>query len=204
MSNRTKINYRKIAEEHYGVSVSGMHVHHKDGNCHNNSPENLVICTPQEHADYHRELGQETIALLIEGQSDVQNWFSVIGKIGAEKSKGVPRNTYIMSVEALKQRSDARNCKGDPLNTKLCLRGESRTENQKIGKLKETETRRSRGRNSTEVQQFEEFRKLGIEAAKQSLSGSKKLFHPVDKTIKFAKPNSDKWMYLLNNGYIVN
>ena len=201
--NRTKTNYRKIAEDYYGISVKGMHVHHIDGDCHNNNPENLVICTAKQHADFHREMGQEHIALLLEGQNE-DNWFSVIGKIGAEKSKNVPRSKYTMTQEALTQRINARKCKGDQINTKLSLKGEDRTDMQKIGKIKASKTRKDRGLTEKEINQLNDFRKLGQEAAKLALTGSKKFIHPINNTVKFAKPNSEKWFNLLNDGYVIN
>jgi hypothetical protein len=58
------MNYRKICKEHYGYTdqqMKGMHVHHIDGNHNNNSPENLLLCTPQEHATYHEHMGHDYI-----------------------------------------------------------------------------------------------------------------------------------------------
>ena len=83
---RTKVNYRNIAEIYYGISAKGMHVHHKDVDCHNNDPKNLVICTVIEHAEYHRKLGQNTIADML---------------------LGIKTGNYTLSDKALKQRADA-------------------------------------------------------------------------------------------------
>jgi len=36
-----------------------MHLHHRDSNSRNNSIENLVVCTPEEHVEFHRQLGHK-------------------------------------------------------------------------------------------------------------------------------------------------
>ena len=49
---------RRIFKRHYGRKVKeGYHLHHTDGNCFNNSISNLVECTPEEHLEYHKQLG---------------------------------------------------------------------------------------------------------------------------------------------------
>lgn len=51
-----RVNYRKICQEHYGYTdeeMKGMDVHHIDGNHANNSPENLMIISPADHALIH-------------------------------------------------------------------------------------------------------------------------------------------------------
>lgn len=63
---RTRVNYKKIYEDYYGTKVpKGMHVHHKDGNSHNNDPHNLVVVTPEEHVKLHELLGHKIIGSFI-------------------------------------------------------------------------------------------------------------------------------------------
>jgi hypothetical protein len=53
-------NYRKIYCLYYGLSLKdlkGYHIHHIDGNHQNNHPENLMKCTPEEHAELHKQEG---------------------------------------------------------------------------------------------------------------------------------------------------
>jgi len=200
---RTTVDYRTIAETYYNRSVSGMHVHHIDGNSHNNDPKNLFICAAEEHAQLHRDMGQEQIALLLEGQVPKgTDWFSVIGKLGSEKSKGVLRSGYSVSEKAYKQRCYARSCKGNQKETKLSLQGESRTNKQKQGSVKAVESKKSREMTELERKQLNDFCKKGLEAAKLALIGSKKFIHPITGKTKFAKPNSDKWFQLLKENYI--
>lgn len=49
--------YLKIYKEYYGDIPKGYHVHHKDFNPYNNSPENLIAISPEEHAKIHIEAG---------------------------------------------------------------------------------------------------------------------------------------------------
>lgn len=41
--------HRRIYEDNYGPIPDGYHVHHKDGDTENNSPENLEALSPEEH-----------------------------------------------------------------------------------------------------------------------------------------------------------
>ena len=50
-------NYRKIYEQHYGPITKGYEIHHLDGNRKNNSIENLVCVSIQEHYEIHKKLG---------------------------------------------------------------------------------------------------------------------------------------------------
>lgn len=199
---RTTVNYRKIAEEYYGVSVEGMHVHHKDGNCHNNNPENLVICTAEEHAEYHKNLGQTSISEMLLGQG-TGNWFSAIGTLGGLSRKGSTVENYNVSDLALDQRKNARSSKGDQTNTKISLRGSGRTENQKAGDIKKSISKSTRVLSDAEKTQLSEFTKAGHAASKLACTGSKKLINIETGEIKFAIPNSDKWNRLINLNFIL-
>lgn len=42
--------HRRIYEDTYGPIPDGYHIHHKDGNTENNSPENLQALSPSEHS----------------------------------------------------------------------------------------------------------------------------------------------------------
>ena len=62
MSRRPN-EYRKVWEDFHGKKLpKGMHIHHIDGNHQNNSPENLLACTPEEHWQIHFDRG-DTVAL---------------------------------------------------------------------------------------------------------------------------------------------
>jgi hypothetical protein len=55
---RYSTNYRKIYEEHHGLipkepNGRSYEIHHIDGDHNNNSPNNLVAVTLQEHYDIH-------------------------------------------------------------------------------------------------------------------------------------------------------
>ena len=84
MSTRTKVNYRKIWENHHQACIiKGMHIHHIDGDSHNNNPDNLMICTPEEHWNIHKEQGdiQCLNGRFIQGASEA-------GKIGGKSGVG--------------------------------------------------------------------------------------------------------------------
>lgn len=62
MKDKRSKNYRKIWEEYHNACIlPGMHVHHRDGNRTNDDPLNLIVCTPEEHAQYHRDLGHKVL-----------------------------------------------------------------------------------------------------------------------------------------------
>ena len=69
-NNRTKTNYRKIYEQHYGPipkesNGRSYEIHHIDGDDTNNNPANLKAVTIQEHYDIHYSQGDLYAALLI-------------------------------------------------------------------------------------------------------------------------------------------
>lgn len=72
--------YRKIWEDYHRACIlPGMHIHHIDGNCENDDPENLLICTPEEHWQIHFDQG-DIVAInnkFIQGASEA-------GKMGGK------------------------------------------------------------------------------------------------------------------------
>jgi len=67
---RTKVNYRKIYEQHHGLIPKELdgrkyEIHHVDGNSHNNNPENLIAITIQAHYDIHYSQGDFAACLRI-------------------------------------------------------------------------------------------------------------------------------------------
>lgn len=51
--------HRLLAVAEYGFEeVAGKHVHHKDGFRYHNTPENLSLKDPPDHADIHLRGGQ--------------------------------------------------------------------------------------------------------------------------------------------------
>lgn len=69
-------NYREIYRKHHNLTkqeMIGYDVHHIDGDRQNNSPENLVLLTPEEHAKLH--------------DNDYILWARIGGKKGSEAFK---------------------------------------------------------------------------------------------------------------------
>lgn len=73
--SRTKTNYRKIYEEHYGPIPKGYHIHHIDGNHENNDINNLAAMPAKEHYDAHFEQGDYGAcwAMVITGHLSISN-----------------------------------------------------------------------------------------------------------------------------------
>ena len=52
------VNYRKIWQDHSGLKIpKGWHIHHIDGDQTNNSPDNLICVSPEEHWLIHYSNG---------------------------------------------------------------------------------------------------------------------------------------------------
>jgi hypothetical protein len=67
---RTKINYRKIYESHFGKIPKDEHgrsyeIHHIDGNSNNNEITNLMCISKQDHFDIHYKQGDWGACFLI-------------------------------------------------------------------------------------------------------------------------------------------
>lgn len=62
MKTRSKINYRKIYQDHHGLipkdrNGKSYHIHHVDGNRDNNRIENLIAVSEEEHYNIHYSQG---------------------------------------------------------------------------------------------------------------------------------------------------
>ena len=65
--------HRKIYEDNFGPIPVGYHIHHKDGNTENNSPDNLQALPASIHASvYIKELDKEGLKALKEKMSKAQ------------------------------------------------------------------------------------------------------------------------------------
>jgi len=76
MSNnhkKSKVNYRKIYENHYGKIPNGYHIHHIDGNPFNNDISNLKCVSAEEHSEIHKD--------------EFTKWASIGGKIGGDLTR---------------------------------------------------------------------------------------------------------------------
>jgi hypothetical protein len=80
-------NYRKIYCIYHNLKlkdIKGYHIHHIDGNHKNNHPENLLKCTPEEHAEFHK-------------QENLCNWISLqkYAAVKGGKIAGKKKNTSL-------------------------------------------------------------------------------------------------------------
>lgn len=70
---RKRKNHISIWEKfHNKRKPKGMHIHHADGNPYNNEPNNLLLCTPQEHLELHKKLGH----IICENFIKNPDWFN--------------------------------------------------------------------------------------------------------------------------------
>ena len=69
-------NYREIVEKHIGRKLkSNEHIHHKDGDSHNNKIENLEILSPKEHAPKRIKIldnGKEECVKFVQRETDMR------------------------------------------------------------------------------------------------------------------------------------
>lgn len=81
---KTIVNYRKLWEiANSAVIPGGYHIHHKDGNRDNNSIENLICVSAEEHWRTHYEQG-DPVALcgkFVQGAAEA-------GRKGGRAGKG--------------------------------------------------------------------------------------------------------------------
>ena len=76
---RTKIDYRRIYIDNYGEIPKGFHIHHIDGDCHNNDPSNLEALSPEDHYWKHIERGElGAAALLSDGIDSCEHMKGVV------------------------------------------------------------------------------------------------------------------------------
>lgn len=68
---RTKTNYRSIWEKHNGRTIpKDWHIHHVDGDSHNNDISNLYACHFTDHAKIHADKEEPWIANWILGRGE--------------------------------------------------------------------------------------------------------------------------------------
>lgn len=69
------MSYRRIWTKHFGKIPEGYEIHHKDGNRKNNSIENLMCVSPEEHLEIHKRQGDYYAAKMIADRigEDIRN-----------------------------------------------------------------------------------------------------------------------------------
>jgi len=84
-------NYRKIYENHFGPipkeqNGRSYHIHHIDGNHHNNNPENLKAVTINEHYNIHFQQGDYSACLRLSARLNIDpNTISVLASNANKK-----------------------------------------------------------------------------------------------------------------------
>jgi HNH endonuclease len=103
-------NYRKIYEKYYQCSLlSGIDIHHIDGNHNNNDPMNLQAVTLSEHYEIHKSLGDLYAAYLIGRRMKIkpEDW-TILAKINGHKSGKLNWENGIGLVEWIKNNPEQR------------------------------------------------------------------------------------------------
>lgn len=91
---QSKVNYRKIYENHFGKIPKGYHIHHIDGDPYNNDISNLQCITAEEHAKIHEKewilwASKAGEFISSEGLKRKQEAGILSGKKNAEKKIGI-------------------------------------------------------------------------------------------------------------------
>jgi len=58
--------HRRVAWEHHGPFPHDSHVHHRNGDKHDNRPENLEVLTPADHGRAHHVIDRALVVELYE------------------------------------------------------------------------------------------------------------------------------------------
>ena len=73
-----KLMHKAVASETLGVrKIRGFHVHHRDCDVLNNSPENLAVLTASDHKWIHKQFGVATLWAVMKGKvsfDDLISW----------------------------------------------------------------------------------------------------------------------------------
>lgn len=111
----SRYHARKLWERHHNVKIpTGMHLHHIDGNAFNNKISNLVVCTPNEHIEFHRKLGHS-----------IQDNFIGKADFFAEMSKEEQNNFRLKASEYSKRRTNLTRSFDSRLKQKLSCQYQS-------------------------------------------------------------------------------
>jgi hypothetical protein len=106
--SRENANYRKIAQEHWGLSdeqMKGKHVHHYPEKCNGgrNIPEHLYVCSPEMHSHgWHN--GDWFTVKALEGQKKGLETRRRNPKIRSPRLKMTPEERKLLNAEINKRR----------------------------------------------------------------------------------------------------